>query len=118
MIDTRTFAEILLASGFKLFNHKQELPAKKINDNYFGASVYAPDIVFVKENKRVFVSIGGFLTARFFTEEEIKEYQINPNSKMIVFLIDTPPIKSEVFYKTATGIVPTNGQVEKFISAE
>jgi len=81
------------------------------NNNWFGVSLYYPNVGLRKGNKMIVLSLQGSWTP--FSKEIINEYEVlikNRSIKYIGFYIDKKPI-----YQSYTGELPDENFINNFI---
>lgn len=82
-------------------------------NNWFGVSLYSPDVNLVRENKRIVLSLQGFLMRIPKPEENIQGWHEVSKQRSLKYLafMDDNDIKYETFF----GNLPDEEFIEQFI---
>jgi hypothetical protein len=109
MIDETNYAQIILDSGFEPILADKKLGYHP-DDNFFGVSVYHPDIVLIRNNKQVIISLQGVMGIIHFTKDEYcDDVGKKIGLKFIIFKED-----DKIIYKNQFGVFPSREFIRKF----
>jgi len=95
--------------GFSYFERTDWNP----NDNYHGASLYSPDVILLKENKTVIISLQGVSTPQQDKEEYKKIEDLWKNRKIRYICFKE---SDNILFETFSGEIVPEEIINKFLT--
>lgn len=104
--------DTLRFKGGPMFGLEEKI--KYHTDGWFGRTVYLPDGVLIKEDKFCFISLNGInaILTGMITKDDYEEINKLPRKEHhLICLVN----KNETFYKTLSGVPPSDEIVNDFL---